>query len=219
MPERPVIEILGTNKFASVFGTANAALRYRKAVAIKTKFLAAISIPAFFGSMFGALLASKLPTDFLRIFVFVALIVIAIYTYAKPELGQIENLRHSHRHQLLIGAGAGAGFLIGFYDGIFGPGTGTFLMAVLIAILGFTFLTASAIAKFTNVATNLAALIVFASNGVILWQIGIAMAFAGIIGSTLGTKLALRGGSPLIRKVFLFATIALIAKVGIDLVN
>jgi len=217
MPERPVIEILGTNKFASVFGTANAALRYRKAVAIKTKFLAAISIPAFFGSMSGALLASKLPTDFLRIFVFVALIAIAIYTYVKPDLGQIENLRHSHRHQLLIGAGAG--FLIGFYDGIFGPGTGTFLMAILIAVLGFTFLTASAIAKFTNVATNLAALIVFASTGVILWQIGIAMAIAGVIGSTLGTKLALRGGSPLIRKVFLFATIALIAKVGFDLVN
>ena len=217
MPDKPIVEVLGTNKFAAIFGTGNAALRYRRQVSINPKFLAAISIPAFIGSMFGALMAAKMPTDLLRYFVFFALIAIAIYTYSKPELGEIENIRHSHNHQLLIGSTAG--LLIGFYDGIFGPGTGTFLMAVLIALLGFTFLTASAIAKFTNVATNLAALIIFAIHGAIIWQTGLLMAAAGIIGSIFGTKMALRGGSPLVRKVFLLVTIALIAKVGIDLLN
>ena len=217
MPDRPIIEVLGTNKFAAIFGTGNAALRYRRQSAINAKFLAAISLPAFIGSMLGALLAAKMPTDLLRYLVFFALIAIAIYTYLKPELGQSENIRHSQKHQLLIGGAAGLG--IGFYDGIFGPGTGTFLMVVLIALLGFTFLTASAIAKFTNVATNLAALIIFALHGAIIWKIGLMMAIAGIVGSTLGTRLALRGGSPLVRRLFLLVTIALIAKVGLDLLN
>ncbi|MFM1861391.1 MAG: hypothetical protein RLY80_980 [Actinomycetota bacterium] len=92
-------------------------------------------------------------------------------------------------------------------------------MAVLVGALGYGFLTASAIAKFTNVATNLAAIIIFAKHGAILWGIGIALAISNVIGSTIGSKVAIKGGSPLVRKVFLFMTALLIAKVGYDLVN
>jgi uncharacterized membrane protein YfcA len=112
-----------------------------------------------------------------------------------------------------------SGLGIGFYDGIFGPGTGTFLMAVLVGALGYAFLTASAIAKFTNVATNLAALIIFANEGAILWAIGAALAFFNVLGSTLGARVALKGGSPLVRKVFLLMTALLIAKVGYDVLQ
>ena len=211
--DKPVVNVLGTNKFASIFGTANAANRYRKQVHIDKKFLASMMVPAFVGSMGGAALASKVPTEQMRVVVLIALIAIFIYTALNPKLGHEENQKLDYKVAAIAGLG------IGFYDGIFGPGTGTFLMAVLVGALGFGFLSASAIAKFTNVATNLAAIIIFAKAGVILWGIGAALAISNVIGSTLGSHMALKGGSPLVRKVFLLMTAALIAKVGFDVVN
>ena len=213
LQDKSVVNVLGTNKFAAVFGTINAANRYRKQVKIDKKFLASMMIPAFLGSMAGAQLASKVPTEKMRVVVLIALIAIFIYTALNPKLG------HEDNQQLNYKIAAAAGLAIGFYDGIFGPGTGTFLMAVLVGVLGFGFLNASAIAKFTNVATNLAAIIIFAKHGAILWGIGIALAISNVIGSTLGSHLAIKGGSPLVRKVFLLMTGLLIAKVGYDLVN
>ena len=213
LQDKSVVNVLGTNKFAAVFGTINAANRYRKQVKVDKKFLASMMIPAFIGSMAGAQLASKVPTEKMRVVVLIALIAIFIYTALNPKLG------HEDNQQLNYKIAAVAGVAIGFYDGIFGPGTGTFLMAVLVGVLGFGFLNASAIAKFTNVATNLAAIIIFAKHGAILWGIGIALAISNVIGSTLGSHLAIKGGSPLVRKVFLLMTGLLIAKVGYDLVN
>ena len=213
LQDKPVVNVLGTNKFASIFGTANAANRYRKQVQIDKKFLASMMVPAFLGSMGGAALASKVPTEQMRVVVLIALIAIFIYTALNPKLGHEENQKLDYKVAAIAGLG------IGFYDGIFGPGTGTFLMAVLVGALGFGFLSASAIAKFTNVATNLAAIIIFAKAGVILWGIGAALAISNVIGSTLGSHMALKGGSPLVRKVFLLMTAALIAKVGFDVVN
>lgn len=213
LQDKPVVNVLGTNKFASIFGTANAANRYRKQVSIDKKFLGSMMVPAFFGSMGGAALASKVPTEQMRVVVLIALIAIFIYTALNPKLGHEENQKLDYKIAAIAGLG------IGFYDGIFGPGTGTFLMAVLVGALGFGFLSASAIAKFTNVATNLAAIIVFAKAGVILWGIGAALAISNVIGSTLGSHMAIKGGSPLVRKVFLLMTAALIAKVGYDVVN
>jgi uncharacterized membrane protein YfcA len=213
LQDKPVVNVLGTNKFASIFGTANAANRYRKQVRIDKKFLASMMVPAFFGSMGGAALASKVPTEQMRVVVLIALIAIFIYTALNPKLGHEENQQLNYKVAAIAGLG------IGFYDGIFGPGTGTFLMAVLVGALGFGFLSASAIAKFTNVATNLAAIIIFAKAGAILWGIGAALAISNVIGSTLGSHMAIKGGSPLVRKVFLLMTAALIAKVGYDVVN
>ena len=106
--------------------------------------------------------------------------------------------------------------VIGFYDGIFGPGTGSFLMLILVVSLGYAFITASAIAKVVNVATNVGAIMIFGMNGAVIWQIGIVMGVANISGAILGSRLAIKGGSTLVRKVFLFVTVALIIKVAID---
>jgi len=211
--DKPVVTALGTNKFASIFGTTNAAYRYRKGLQLDKKMLIAMALPAFFGSMGGAALASKIPTESLRIAVLVALVVIFFYTALNPKLGHEEAPTLNYRLASMSGLG------IGFYDGIFGPGTGTFLMAVLVGALGYAFLTASAIAKFTNVATNLAALIIFANEGAILWALGAALALFNVLGSTLGARVALKGGSPLVRKVFLLMTALLIAKVGYDVLK
>ena len=213
LPNSPAAEVLGTNKLSAVFGTTTAAALYRKQIKPDPKVLIGMAIPAFLGSAVGALLASRIPTSSMRPMILVLLIAVAIYTWLKPDLGKLENLRHVPKQRIQIGAFAGA--VIGFYDGIFGPGTGSFLMLILVATLGYAFITASAIAKVVNVATNVGALIVFGINGAVIWQIGIIMGFANITGAIIGSRLAIRGGSTLVRKVFLLVTIVLIVRVGI----
>jgi uncharacterized membrane protein YfcA len=213
LPQASTVEVLGTNKVASVFGTTASALTYRRSVKTDAIFLVTMALPALFGSVLGALSASLIPTQSMRPIVFVLLVSVAIYTWRKPDLGSIEVLRYQKNKRFLISAIAG--LVIGFYDGIFGPGTGSFLMLILI-YLGFAFLSASAIAKVVNVSTNLGAILVFGLHGAILWQVGLVLAMANVVGGLLGARLAIRGGSTLIRKVFLFVTVALIIRVGID---
>ena len=213
LPNSPAAEVLGTNKLSAVFGTSTAAALYRKQIKPDPRVLLGMAIPAFFGSAAGALLASRIPTSSMRPMILVLLIAVAIYTWLKPDLGKLENLRHVPKQRIQIGAIAGAA--IGFYDGIFGPGTGSFLMLILVATLGYAFITASAIAKVVNVATNVGALIVFGINGAVIWQIGIVMGLANITGAVIGSRLAIRGGSTLVRKVFLLVTVVLIVRVGI----
>jgi uncharacterized membrane protein YfcA len=213
LPKSETAEVLGTNKLSSIFGTSTAAVLYRKQIKPDPKVLLAMGLPALFGSAGGAMLASKIPTSSMRPMVLVLLIVVAIYTWFKPDLGKFENLRHLPRRRVQIAALAGV--IIGFYDGIFGPGTGSFLMLILVVSLGYAFITASAIAKVVNVATNVGAIMVFGFNGAVIWQIGIIMGVANISGAVVGARLAIKGGSTLVRKVFLIVTVALIVKVGI----
>ena len=213
LPKSETAEVLGTNKLSAVFGTTTAAALYRKQIKPDPKVLIAMGVPAFVGSAGGAVLASKIPTSSMRPMVLVLLIIVAIYTWFKPDLGKFENLRHLPKRRVQIAAFAGV--VIGFYDGIFGPGTGSFLMLILVASLGYAFITASAIAKVVNVATNVGAIMVFGVNGAVLWQIGIILGIANISGAVIGARLAIKGGSTLVRKVFLIVTVALIVKVGI----
>jgi uncharacterized membrane protein YfcA len=213
LPKSETAEVLGTNKLSAVFGTTTAAALYRKQIKPDAKILIAMGLPAFLGSAGGAVLASKIPTSSMRPMVLVLLIIVAVYTWFKPDLGKFENLRHLPKRRVQIAAIAGV--VIGFYDGIFGPGTGSFLMLILVASLGYAFITASAIAKVVNVATNVGAITVFGINGAVLWQIGIILGIANITGAVIGARLAIKGGSTLVRKVFLLVTVALIVKVGI----
>ena len=217
LPQSSVVQVLGTNKLSSFFGTTAAALLYRRRVKPDLRFIIAMALPAFFGSMSGALLAAHIPTHALRPIVLVLLIAVAVFTWIRPTLGEIELLRHTQQRRMWIAIFAGA--VIGFYDGIFGPGTGTFLMLVLVALLGFAFLTASSIAKVVNISTNLGAIVIFGLHGVILWRLGLVLAVANVSGGILGAHVAIRGGSTLVRRVFLLVTLALIVKVGIDTVS
>lgn len=214
LPKTETVTVLGTNKLASIFGTATAAGIYRRQIKPDLKVLVAMALPAFVGSAFGASLASQIPTKSMRPLVLVLLIVIAIYTWLKPDLGKIELLRHHTKRRIQISILAGT--VIGFYDGIFGPGTGSFLMLVLVASLGYAFITASAIAKVVNVSTNLGAILIFGIHGAVIWQIGLALGVANVTGAIIGSRVAIAGGSTLVRKVFLLVTVALIIKVGID---
>ena len=213
LPKTDTVTVLGTNKLASVFGTTSAAALYRRQIKPDRSILLAMALPAFIGSAGGASLASRIPTSSMRPIVLVLLIGVAIYTWLKPDLGKIELLKHHSQRRIHIAVLAG--LVIGFYDGIFGPGTGSFLMLVLVASLGYAFITASAIAKVVNVATNIGALLIFGFHGAIIWQIGLVLGAANVCGAIIGSRLAIKGGSTLVRMVFLLVTVALIIKVGI----
>ena len=214
LPNKDLPLILGTNKVPSIFGTAAAARNYFKNIKPDIPLTITMMVPAFAGSMAGAALAATIPKEFFKPFLVFLLLVVAIYTWRKPEMGMNENLKYTNRKRLVIVAVIG--LLIGFYDGIFGPGTGTFLVFFLVAAIGFAFLKASATAKLVNIATNAGAILSFQLTGHIWWQLGLLLAFANVTGTIIGSRLAIRGGSPLVRKVFLAVTFLLIARVAWD---
>ena len=214
LPNKDLPLILGTNKVPSIFGTAAAARNYFKNIKPDLPLTTTMMVPAFAGSMAGAGLAATIPKEFFKPFLVFLLLAVAIYTWRKPELGMSENLKYTNRKRLVIVAVIG--LLIGFYDGIFGPGTGTFLVFFLVSAIGFAFLKASATAKLVNIATNAGAILSFQLTGHIWWQLGLLLAFANVTGAIIGSRLAIRGGSPLVRKVFLAVTFLLIARVAWD---
>ena len=214
LPNKELPLILGTNKVPSIFGTTAAARNYFKNIKPDIPLTISMMGPAFIGSITGAAFAATIPKDFFKPFIVFLLITVAIYTWRKPALGMNENLKFTHKKRLLFVALIG--LLIGFYDGIFGPGTGTFLVFFLVSGIGYAFLKASATAKLVNIATNAGAILSFQLTGHIWWQLGLMLAFANVAGAVIGSRLAIKGGSPLVRKVFLAVIFLLIARVAWD---
>ncbi len=214
LPNKELPLILGTNKVPSIFGTAAAARNYFKNIKPDIPLTLTMMLPAFIGSIAGAAMAAFVPVGFFRPFIVLLLILVAIYTWKKPELGMAENLKFTHSKRLVIVALIG--FLIGFYDGIFGPGTGTFLVFFLVSFIGYAFLKASGTAKLVNIATNAGAILSFQLTGHIWWQLGLLLAVANVTGAIIGSRMAIKGGSALVRKVFLAVIFLLIARVAWD---
>ncbi len=214
LPQHSPALLLGSNKFTSMFGTATAAWRYARRVAIPWRPVLMAAGAAFACSFLGATAVSLLPRDAIRPLVLVLLVAILIYTLCKKDFGTLARPRLIGQRELAIAIGLGG--LIGFYDGFFGPGTGSFLIFLFIRCFGMDFLGASASAKIVNLATNVAALCWFLPAGQVLLAIAVPMAAANIAGSVTGSWLALRGGSDLIRKLFLVLVVVLIGRMGLD---
>jgi uncharacterized membrane protein YfcA len=214
-PDREVAEVAGTNKLGSIFGTSAAALNYRRNIKTDPKLLLAMVLPAFIGSGSGSLLATQISTEQLKVAIVVMLVAVFAYTLARPDLGKVEVRKGAAKRQRTVGAIAG--LTIGFYDGFIGPGTGTLLMIVLVAALGFAFIGASAIAKVVNVATNFASILVFGISGSIMWVVGLAVGICNLAGGIIGSRVAIRRGSDFVRKFYLVVTFALIVRVLFDL--
>jgi len=142
------------------------------------------------------------------------LVLVAIYTFWKKDFGNIHAPAHTGARERWFAMMIGGG--IGFYDGFFGPGTGSFLVFLFVRFFGFDFLSASAVSKVVNVACNFAALLLFGLTGHLLWQLGTMMAVCQVAGSLIGTRLAIRHGSGFVRKVFLVVVCILIVKTGYD---
>lgn len=217
LPQAPVVALLGTNKLASVVGTASAAVTYSRRVAVDRRTAAWMAGAAFLGSAAGALVATQVGSDLLKPVVLVALVAVLAYTLRRPSLGEVELLRLRARAQRGVAVGGGA--LIGFYDGFLGPGTGSFLVFLLVGAVGLSFLHASATAKVVNTGTNLAALALFAYGGHVLWALGAAMAMANLAGSQVGARLAIRRGSAWVRRVFVVVVSALVLRLAYDVLG
>ena len=214
-PDRNPVEVVATSKTAAFFGTTTAAIQYRKFIKTDPKLLIAMVIPAFIGAAFGALFASRISAESFKSSIFFMMIAIFIYTLFKPDLGKVHVEKHSPRKMMVIGAIAAC--LIGFYDGLIGPGTGTLLMIALVAIMGFAFVGASAIAKVVNATTNLASIIVVGLRIGIMWKLGLVLAVANLAGGYMGSHMAIKKGSSFIRIFYLIVTGLLILRLGYSL--
>ncbi len=217
LPQAPVVALLGTNKLSSIVGTASAAVTYLRRTKVDVRTAVTMATAAFLGSGGGALLATRIRSDVLQPIVLIALVAVFAYTLRRPALGEVELLKLPPRAQRLVALSGGA--VIGFYDGLAGPGTGSFLVFLLVGAVGLSFLHASATAKVVNTATNASALLLFAAGGHVLWAVGAAMAVSNLLGAQLGARLAIRHGSRLVRRVFLVVVTALIARLTWDVVS
>ena len=209
-PQLALPTLFGTNKIAALSGTSIAAVQYAKRIRFNWKVLLSISLFSFIFSFLGARTVSYLDSEALKPLILIILIAIAIYTFIKKDLGNVATKDLSTAKKMIFGALIGA--VIGFYDGFFGPGTGSFFVLAFVVILGFDFLSASAYAKVVNCITNISALLVFVSHGNYLLELAILMAVFNVLGNFLGTKIAFKKGNKFIRIVFLIIVMLMILR-------
>lgn len=216
LPQAPVVMMLGTNKVASCMGTSVATYQYARKIPLPWKDLLPAAAAAFALSFTGARVVSLIQPGSLRPLIIVLLIVILIYVSIRKDFGAVQALKGTAARRRWLGILIAGG--IGFYDGFFGPGTGSFLIFAFIGIFGMNFITASASSKVINLATNMAAIIYFAATGNINFMLAIPMGLFNILGAVAGTRLAMLKGSKFVRILFLVVVSGIIIKLVYDLI-
>ena len=206
--------LLGTNKSASIWGTSSAAYQFSRKVDMRWAALLPAALAGILGSWCGAWAVTQIDPSFLRQALPFFLLALLAYTLAKKQMGQTHAPLFNGRQETYVAMLMG--LLIGFYDGFFGPGAGSFFVFAYVRLLGYDFLNASASAKVLNLATNFSALILFTLQGHVWWHLALPMAVANVIGSLIGTRLALKHGAGFVRYVFLAVVSALIMKTTYD---
>ena len=214
-PSAPPALLLGTNKLSSIAGTTFATLRYAWSVPILWRTILPAALVACGGGLAGAKAVTLIEPGLLRPLILVMLGTVAIYTLTRRNFGS----KPGRGVRLEIeGPGVAAlAAVVGFYDGFFGPGAGSFLLFGLVRLFGYDFLGAAAATKVLNLATNFGALMLFVATDNVLYAVGLPMAASSIAGGLLGAQLAVRQGSRFIRWMFLLVVAALIAKLAYDL--
>ena len=215
LPQVPAATLLGTNKFASIWGTSVATLQYSRRVSMPWHALLPACVAAFIFSFIGAHTVSLMKPDVLKPLILLLMLAVLAYTLWKKDLGALHAPRLTRQHE--IATGVTVGCALGFYDGFFGPGTGSFLIFAFVGLFGFSFLAASASAKAVNATTNLAAVGYFIYSDNVLYKMALPMAVCNIAGSLLGTRLAIRKGSGFVRGLFIVIVSVLIARFAFDL--
>jgi len=206
--------LLGTNKGAAFLGTATAARQYHKIMPLPWKALLPAVCASMLGSLSGAFVVTLINPDFLRRLLPLVMLALLIYTLMRKQMGRTHAPRYQGAKEQAIACAIG--LTIGFYDGFFGPGTGSFFVFLFVRMLGYDFLHATVCAKLLNLSTNLAALTLFGFSGHIWWTLVLPMALANIIGALLGSFMALRYGSGFVRWIFILVVSLLILKTGAD---
>lgn len=217
LPGAAPVQVLATNKLASICGTTVSSATYYRRVRPHAGTFVPLMLLAFAGSLLGALAASRIPGELFDPLVLVVLVAVGAFVLLRPSLGERTELRFSgHRH---TGVAMAAGFVIGVYDGALGPGTGSFLVLSLVGLLGYSFLEASAKARMANWATNLAALCVFIPQDAVLWRTGLVMGVANLVGGYLGARTAVARGARFIRVFFVLVVAGFVLRLGGELLG
>jgi uncharacterized membrane protein YfcA len=206
--------LLGTNKSASVWGTLFAAWRFQRQIDLQWRALRMGVVCALVGACAGAFTLTLLSPQLLRQALPVLLLAVLLYTLKHKHLGQEHAPRLQGRREVL--AMGVCGGVMGFYDGFFGPGTGSLLVFLLVRWLGFDFLRASAHSKVLNLASNMAALVLLGWQGHVMWQIVVPLALANIAGSYVGARTALHHGASYVRWLFIGVVTVLLLKTTRD---
>jgi uncharacterized membrane protein YfcA len=215
LPKTPLPTLFGTNKIAALSGTSIAAFHYSRRIKFNFSLLITIALFAGIASFLGARTIQYIDVNTLKPAVLFVLIAIAVYTFVKKDLGSMQTKSLPFNKQLIYGSLIG--LVVGFYDGFFGPGTGSFFVLGFVVILGFEFVQASAYSKVINCMTNGAALLVFIKDGNYLLELAILMAICNIVGNIVGTKLALNKGNRFVRVIFLGIVSIMIVRYAYDI--
>jgi uncharacterized protein len=215
VPNVSTAHVLGTNKAVAVVGTTGAAITYARRAPVDVRMAVRIGLAAVAGSMAGAFFAAGMSSEVLRPVIMVVLLGVAAFVLVRPSFGQAPATGPVTRRRVAA-AVLLSGIGIGFYDGLIGPGTGTFLVLSLSAVLHMDLVSASATAKIVNVCTNLGALSMFAYQGTVLWQLAAVMALFNLVGGTVGARMALKKGSGFVRAVLLVVVFSLLAKLAYE---
>jgi uncharacterized membrane protein YfcA len=213
----PVAAAIATTKIPSFSGTAMAAIQYIRKVPINWKLMSVVCTIAFFASFAGSQVLTLVDNSFMKPILLVVLTCVAIYTYSKKNFGEHVEKQHSKQKELWLGILFS--FIIGFYDGFIGPGTGSFFILAFVTLLGFDFLKASASAKLVNLATNLGSITLFIIQGKIIWKVAIPMAISNAIGGAIGARLAIAKGNRFIRVFFLVVVIGTLLRFLYDVIK
>lgn len=213
-PKEIPATLFGINKVSAIGGTFVAATQYAKKVSLPKKLMFFACVFALIGSFFGAWTVTQISPEFIRKLLPIILLILLIFTLSQKGLGLTHRLQRQDGQSLI--KGSIGGLLIGFYDGFFGPGTGTFFMFLYVKFLGFDFLHGAAATKITNTVTNFAALALFIPTGHVHWTIALWMMAFNILGGIIGSRLAIKKGSQFVRVVFLCIVLTLALKTAND---
>ena len=208
----PPLESIATNKVQGPFGAASATIAYARRGHVDLKKQLPMALIAVIAGGGGALIASHVPARVLGAAIPVLLIGIALFFALKPNLSDLDSTRRISPRIFAVTAVP----LVALYDGVFGPGAGSFYMLGFVLLAGFGLLKATAHTKLINLGSNLGSLLVFAINGSILWKLGLMMGVGQLIGAQIGSRLAMRGGAKLIKPLLVLSCVAMAAKLLSD---
>lgn len=216
-PGLSILQTIATQRTSSILGTSVAAWNYLRHVSVERRIIVPACVAALASSAIGVQFAKRIDPDTLKIIVLVICVLLAIYTVLRKDLGTREERRFPASQEAWAAAGVGAA--CGFYNGLIGPGTGTIMVFAFVSVIGLDFLKSSGVSKASNVAADLSSWTVLAIGGFVQWTLALPLIVGNMLGSHIGSRMAIRKGDRFIRLVFLAVVLVLVAKIAWDLLG
>lgn len=209
-PSLTILQAIATQRTSSILGTSVAAWNYLRNIRVERHIILPACAAALTASAIGVQFAKRIDPDILKWTVLSICVVLALYTALRKDLGLKEERRFHPKHETIAAVSIGAA--TGFYNGLIGPGTGTIMVFAFVSFMGLDFLKSSAVSKAANVSADLSSWTVLLLSGFVFWVLAIPLIVGNMIGSYIGSHMAIRKGQAFIRAIFLIIVLALIAR-------